>query len=386
MISNMTQTYFSLFAQEIGASTAAIGLMVTLRALLPIFLAMPIGQMIDSFGPVRMMKYGSAAMLLTLATLLFARGVPLLALSQVVYGLSIIIMATALQVLVSEGSGPERNDSIKKYAMWMSAGNMAGPLVGGVIVSLFASKLTGYLFTFAFACTGSVVFIVALLIVSQKYKHTADAPDRRSLQAAFSIRQVGASYKSGLHLTRYRSVRFGLVATFLIMYIQSMFTSFMPIYLNELGYPILLIALMIALKDLASMLSRFALGWILRLTNMERVLLGAGFLAALGILLIPLAGIHAAGFMVLTAMMGGALGLNMPVSIMIMVNETQEDERGKLMGLRLIVNRLSQSVSPTVFGLIGQFAGLTLAFAVSGALLTTVMIGFSVFMIRRGGK
>ena len=153
------------------------------------------------------------------------------------------------------------------------------------------------------------------------------------------------SYGSGVHLLKLRNVQFGLIATFLIMFIQSMFNSFMPIYLNELGYSILLISLIISLKDMASLLSRIVLGWTLKKFRMEWILLGAGFLASLCVFMIPFAGLNIVVFLILTICMGGAVGLNMPVSIMIMVNDTEDNERGRLMGLRLIINRLSQIIS-----------------------------------------
>ena len=57
--------------------------------------------------------------------------------------------------------------------------------------------------------------------------------------------------------------------------------------------------------------------------------------------------------MATVVVMGGAVGLNLPLSIMIMVDAVGETERGKLMGLRLLVNRVSQMLSPAMFGVLG---------------------------------
>ena len=56
---------------------------------------------------------------------------------------------------------------------------------------------------------------------------------------------------------------------------------------------------------------------------------------------------------------------------MIMVNDTKENERGKLMGLRLLANRFSQIISPSMFGILGQFLGLTAAFYAGGVFLVS---------------
>ncbi|MCH8466590.1 MAG: MFS transporter, partial [Roseinatronobacter sp.] len=127
-IVGLANPFFPLFASELGASTLAIGIMVTLKALLPIFIALPSGQLIDTVGPVRMLQIGSLCLFGSMLATVFASGLALLALSQVLLGAAIVIMASSLQVLVSKGDKTARNDSIKKYAMWMSAGGLIGPL------------------------------------------------------------------------------------------------------------------------------------------------------------------------------------------------------------------------------------------------------------------
>lgn len=374
----MAQAFFTLYAQELGASTVAIGLMVTLRSVFPIFIALPVGQWIDSIGTIQMLKYGSVVLVISQFTLYIAGSIWMLSLSQVLIGICIIMMATSLQVLVSEGAKDVRNENIKKFSMWTSAGNMLGPLLGGWMIFLFFNKLDGYKFTFGVACVASIVCLIVLLFVSRGYRvrQESDALDYRKL---LDMNEIVKSYGSGVHLLKLRSVQFGLVATFLIMFIQSMFNSFMPIFLNDLGYSIILISVIISLKDMASLLSRVVLGWTLKHFRMEWVLLSAGFLAALCVFMIPIAGLNIISFVILTLCMGGAVGLNMPVSIMIMVNETKESDRGKLMGLRLIINRLSQIVSPAIFGVVGHWVGLSIAFLSGGVFLLVIMLGFSLF-------
>lgn len=377
-ITGMAQPFFTLYAQEIGASTAVIGLLVTLRSLLPIFIAMPVGQLIDSIGPMRMLKYGSVLLILSLFTNMIATDLWMLSISQVFMGACVLIMASSFQVLVSEGNKGERNESIKKYSMWMSGGGMLGPLIGGVLTSLFASVLFGYKFAFGAACVASVLFFIVLLSVSKGYKNIVyeGAVNPREL---LKMKGIVDSYASGFHLMKIRSVQFGLIATFLIMYIQSLYMSFMPIFLSELGYSTIIISLVISIKGFAGMMSRYGLGWLMKKTHMERILLIAGLIAALCVVITPVAGLHTAGIIVLALVLGSAVGINLPVSIMIIVNETKDSDRGKIMGLRLIMNRFSQILSPAMFGVLGQTVGLTAAFYTGGVFLVGTMLGFSAY-------
>lgn len=378
-ITGMAQPFFTLYAQEVGASTASIGFMVTMRALLPIFIAMPAGQMIDSIGPMKMLKYGSVLLILSLFTTFIGGNLWMLSISQLLMGACIIIMASSLQVLVSDGEKNERNENIKKYSMWMSGGGMLGPLIGGMVVSVFATELLGYRMSFLFSGITSVVFFLILLITSRHYPHPD--PEQAEIKPRDIIRVKGVvdSYVSGWHLLSNRSVQFGLIGTFLIMYIQALYMGFIPLFLKELGYSTLIISVLLSLNGLAGMLSRYCLSWIMKRTHLERILTIAGMIAALCVLLTPIAGLHLVGVVLLILIMGGSVGINLPVSIMIMVNDTKDADRGKLMGLRLLANRFSQIISPAMFGILGQFMGLTFAFYTGGIFLVTMMFGFSAF-------
>ncbi|MBW7460174.1 MFS transporter, partial [Paenibacillus sepulcri] len=333
---------------------------------------------IDSIGPIRMLKYGSVLLILSLFINTMATGLWMLSLSQIFMGACVIIMASSFQVLVSEGEKTERNESIKKYSMWMSGGGMLGPLIGGGLTSLFANALFGYKFSFGVACAASLLFFIVLMVTARGYRNTSydGAAHPKEL---LKIKGIADSYASGFHLTKIRSVQFGLIGTFLIMYIQSLYMSFMPIYLNELGYTTLLISIIISINGLAGMLSRYGLGWLMARTHMERILLIAGLTAAVCVVFTPIAGFHIAGVIILVLVMGGAVGINLPVSIMIVVNDTKDSDRGKIMGLRLIMNRFSQILSPAMFGVLGQWFGLTIAFYAGGGFLVATMLGFSAY-------
>ncbi|TBL81516.1 MFS transporter [Paenibacillus thalictri] len=434
-VTSVAQPFFSLYAESLGASTAEIGLLVMLRSLLPLFIAMPVGQLIDSLGAMTMSRVGFLSLVLSL--LLMAGSVsPLwLGLSQVLMGASIIISSSSLQVLVSGGGVASRNRSINNYSMAMSAGGMLGPLLGGAVVSMAGGGTDAYreAFWLALACSiaAALLLIIASTLRREKVKkadHTAreavdaaagagggleTAPEAAGSAAeteapattgskpgagrasdpvysgsaasaastvrdAFRLSRMLDSYASGFRLSRLRGVRFGLAGTFLIMFIQALSMSFMPLFLNSAGYAAWQISLIVSLNGLAGLLSRFCLDSLIRRAGLEKLLLAAGGLAAACLVVIPPASLHGITFAVLTIVLGGAVGLNLPVSIMIMVNDTGDGDRGKVMGLRLLANRVSQLMSPAMFGFLGQTLGLSAAFYTGGAVLLAAVAGFTV--------
>jgi DHA1 family multidrug resistance protein-like MFS transporter len=380
-INGLAQPFFSLYATELGASTFAVGLMVTLKALLPIFIAMPTGQLIDSIGPMKMLKYGSYFLLASLATTVLATEFFVLALSQVLIGAAIIIMASAFQVLVAQGDRERRNSAIKSYSMWMSAGGMLGPICGGLVASAFAVPADGYRAAFIASLICCVLFMVTLFWISRSYPHPAHQVRVREV---FSPSGILTSYKRGISLAGSRPVQFGLTATFLVMYIQALYMSFLPLYLAENGFATFLISVTVSTHALTAMLSRFALNWLMKRHSLEIILLSAGTIAAVGVVLTPLAVTSPLTMLLLVGVIGAAVGVNLPVSIMIMVDAVGETERGKLMGLRLLANRFSQVLSPAMFGILGQLFGLTVAFYSGGAVLVATLLGFSAYTRSRG--
>ncbi|WP_292288807.1 MFS transporter [Marivita sp.] len=225
----LANPFFTLYAAELGASTLAIGLLVTLRAVLPIVIAMPAGQLIDTVGPMRMLSLGSGCLLASLLCTVLAQGIPLLAISQVLLGVAIIVSASSLQVLVAKGARDKRNDAIKRYSMWMSGGGMVGPLIGGVIATLFEVPLDGYRAAFVASSVATGVFLAAVLYLARRYAHSP-AEGGPAVREVLSARGVLDSYKRGIDLTSHRPVQFGLIGTFLIMYIQALYMSFLPLF------------------------------------------------------------------------------------------------------------------------------------------------------------
>lgn len=383
-INGLAAPFFTLYASELGAPTFAIGLMVTLKAVLPIFIAMPAGQLIDTVGPMKMLQVGSVFLLASLLATLFATELLMLSLSQILMGAAIVIMASSFQVLVAQGERETRNEAIKTYAMWMSGGGMLGPIVGGAIASQFAVPVDGYRAAFLASTGAAIVFMLVLTVLSRRYRHPV-AEQGVQLRDVLSPKGILESYRRGGDLTVHRPVQFGLIATFLIMYIQALYMSFLPLYLAQNGFATMLIAVVVSLKGLAGMLSRYLLTWLTRKYSLETILLRAGTLAAICVVLTPLAVVSPASMLALAAVLGAAVGVNLPVSIMIMVDAVGESERGKLMGLRLLSNRFSQIISPVMFGGLGQLLGLTVAFYSGGALLVATLIGFAAFSRSRMG-
>ena len=375
-IVSVSQLFFVLYASALGASPALIGLMVTLRAILPLLLSLPSGGLIDRIGALRVLQLGGLGTIAALALMIWSPTLVLLAASQALIGLTTLLTATSLQVLVSAGSKAERDPRIATYSAWCSGGNMVGPLIGGAVASgvnalpafAAAAPVAGYRAAFLAILVLIAVFVLLVTLAGRAAPPaTPKSNDKASL----------TGFREGLALARLPGVQYGLMGTFLIHFLQSVWTSFFPLFLEQLGYAAFAISVFVALRGGAALLSRAALPRVMKLASQERILAGAGCVAALCLMAIPALGPLPVALGLLTVLLGAATGINMPVSTIIMVDDTHERDRGKVMGLRLLTNRASQVVGPAAFGVAGGAVGLGAAFVSGGALLLALLLGFA---------
>lgn len=385
-IISITQPFFALYASEMGASMAEIGLLITLKALLPLFIAMPSGQLIDRVGAPAILNIGSLMTTISLVFMVWSPNLFILATSQVLVGAGTLLMASSLQVIVSEGSKEERDLNITRYSAWSSAGSMLGPLIGGGLVTL-ATSLTffgwkgtselGYRAAFIFSLILSSVFLLAVTWYSRRAERKKYS--MQEIRALLGTREMLGSYKGGLHLLRIPSVQFGLLGTFLIHYLQTVWSSFFPLYLDSIGTSAFAISALVSIQGLAGLLSRSFLPALARRLVPEQILVAAGCVAALCLLALPTLHWSLVLIGLISFVLGFSVGVNMPVSTIIMVNDTKQDERGKVMGLRLLTNRAAQIAAPATFGVVGQTLGLAMAFYAGGGTLLAVILGFGVY-------
>ncbi|MFS0723829.1 MFS transporter [Paenibacillus sp. 1P07SE] len=379
----ITQPFFSLYASELGASTALIGFMVTLKALLPLFIAMPSGQLIDKLGAPIMLTIGNGITVISLALMVWSPNLPVLALSQILVGAGTLLMAASLQVVVSEGDRSERERNIARYSAWSSAGTMIGPVVGGLIITaavsgwlpgIDGSDGQGYKSAFLFSLVMALLFMVAVLGRTRKAaRERVSLPEIGRMLGPKSVLQ---SYTSGAHLIKHEGVQFGLVSTFLIHYLQAIWMSFFPLYMDTLGYSAFVISLLVAIRGFASFISRAFLPWLMKGMSQPGLLIAAGCIAAVSLSVLPIFTGHVLWIGLVSFVLGSAVGVNMPVSTMIMVTDENRGERGRIMGLRLFMNRVSQIAAPAMFGLMGQTIGLSAAFYTGGGVLLATIAGF----------
>lgn len=349
----LIQPIVPLYAAAFGATNAGIGLIIALYSLLPLFLAVPAGMAVDTFGARRLMIIGSLGLAATsLATAIWP-GLIVLTIAQTLQGLAqlaVIVAAQAYTASLTTRGGREGN--FGWFATFASAGQFVGPLLGGAL-----TDARGY--GPAFLAAGCLAFLPAVLALGLGEKRPAPtalpAPAPRGAQ----IRR----------LFRDDVIRGSIVASFAVLFAMGARQAFLPLYLQGLGFSATIIGMLLSLRALFSMVVRPFMPALVRISGSRFAALTCSMAAAAaGVGAVPwLSGFWSLA--VSSALVGIGIGLSQPLSMAVVADQTPAGERGLALGVRLTGNRLAQVVNPLFFGLVAQLFGIGPAFWAAGLLL-----------------
>lgn len=153
-----------------------------------------------------------------------------------------------------------------------------------------------------------------------------------------------------------------------VLFCLDVLVTYFPLYGKELGLSISAIGVVLSVRGLASMIVRPFMGILVDWLGRRRLL---GTVIVLGGLSIAAIGIGHGfwGTVIMAFLLGATLGLAQPLTLVIVAEEAKESLRGQTLGFRLMGNRLSQTISPIVFGFIAATLGLSSIFWIAGGLL-----------------
>jgi MFS family permease len=163
-------------------------------------------------------------------------------------------------------------------------------------------------------------------------------------------------------------LRKALASSALVLYSRDIFVAYFPLLALQYGLSASATGWIITVQGIAMMTIRIFLYRLTRTVGRNQVLLISILMAGLSFILVPLTE-QTVVLVLISALMGAGLGCGQPLSMTTTYNASPRDRTGEVLGLRLATNRLSQTIAPLFFGLVGSWAGLVSVFYVSGAFL-----------------
>lgn len=350
-----TRPILSLYVHETGGSEVLVGVLVSIYALLPMVFAVRVGKWLDRFGARSVNLWGGLGMFVAIALPSVFPNVPMFFISQLMMGLSQICVLISLQKTVGNLNG-ERDRLFATFSLSGSAGELIGPLMNGFIYMHFG---------FTVAYTAAAGFTAAALFMGVIIARSA----WKSGDPLAGHRESGAvSLADTWGLLRSINLRNALIISGLVLYSKDLFVAYFPIYASNLGMSSGEIGIILSLMAAMSIVVRLAQAYLVRRFGRGQLFFVTLLLSAAAYSLIPI--LHWPLLLAFLAMaMGSSLGLGQPLSLVFALNSSPEGRQGEVLGMRLTFNRASQFGAPILFGAVGNSAGLSPIFWLSGAVL-----------------
>jgi MFS family permease len=347
----------------LGAGVREVGLVTASFALLPLFLAIPLGRSADR-RRAPLVTIGCAIQVIACILLAWAETPLTLGAASAVLGLGHLGVALGVQEVIARESGDGHHDrDFGLLTAGVSLGQMIGPLAGGLVLGTGSSLLTA---------TRHAMFVAALVLIPATVLAALGERGRRP-GAGGTISRRG-SVRTILHT---RGVPAGIFASIAVLSAADIFTAYMPVIGEQRGIAPGAVGLLLALRAGSSMATRIGIGKIVGRVGRERliVLSASGAALSLGAIafahgVLPLA--------VLSVVAGVGLGFGQPLSMTLVVQLVPEYARGTALAVRLAGNRVGQVAAPAVAGVVAGSAGARSVFWVLSALL-----GSSAVAVRR---
>jgi MFS family permease len=349
----------------LGAGVREVGFVTAAFALLPLFLAIPLGRSADR-RRAPLVTVGCAIQVVACVLLAWAQTPLTLGAASAVLGLGHLGVALGVQEVIARESGDRHHDrDFGLLTAGVSLGQLIGPLIGGFVLDQGDSLLIATRHAMLIA---AVVVVPATLFAALGERGRGTGADRVSRRG--SVRTI-------LHT---RGVPAGIFASIAVLSAADIFTAYMPVIGEQRGIAPGAVGVLLALRAGASMATRIGIGRIVARVGRERLIIlsALGAAVSLGAIsfvhgVVPLA--------VLCLITGVGLGFGQPLSMTLIVQLVPEYARATALAVRLTGNRVGQVAAPAAAGVVAGSAGARSVFWVLSALL-----GCSALTVRRAPR
>lgn len=352
----------TLYALELGAPAASVGIIGGLLFFFPLLLSWPIGTLADRKGARGLLLFASACGGVSLLIPYFVREIHALYAAAALNGLALAFYHVTLQNIVGTLSKPEdRPRNFSNFSITGSVTNFAGPLIGGLAIDY-----TGHAVACLIIAVPSLVAVALVLIWGGVFP-----PGRPGAPPA----------GSGKGLLADPGVWRMLAVSGLVQLGMDLFAFFLPIYGHSAGLSASAIGAVLATMAVASFIVRMFLARLVKEVATEKLLGWAFGMGTIGFATVPFVS-HPVALAAVAFVFGLGMGLGIPLTVILMFSRSAEGRSGQALGLRLTSNNFVRVVGPVVFGAVGSAIGVPPVFWINAAMM---LVG-GLAMMRRGGK
>jgi len=346
-----SEVLISLFAIDLGANPATIGLLFATYSVFPVFLSVHAGRTSDRFGFRLPVLFGASGLLAALLLPYFFPGLATLFLSAALAGACYIFYVVSIQHLIgASAEGPDRTRNYGIFSTCIGLTSLLGPTVTGFAIDGVGHRAT-YLLLAAFPAVPILALLAIPALLPRPVHHEKPVGRQRVLD-----------------LFGNAPLRRVLIATAFLETGMELFNFLMPIYGHSIGLSASQIGIVMGAFGLALMLVRTVMPALVRRSSEERVFSLSMFIAGAACIGLPLM----SSFVPLLAMsfvLGLGVGSGAPLSMVLAYNRSPAGRSGEAIGLRQTVNKGMEATVPVIFGFLSTAFSFTPVYWLGALLL-----------------
>ena len=366
-----------LFAARESYSAVLIGFLAAMFAIVAAFASVHTGRLIDRRGAKQPLLWSTGVLALTVGVGAVWRDLPALFAIAVIAGLAHNTMVLAFQRLAGELGPPgERPAAFGMLGLGFSFSNLAAPVAAG-----FAIDHAGFTATFVIF---ALVPVLSYLFV---WTDQLPWPPVHVAPRGSGAGRIPAPARSGtLALLRAPYLSRLYVSCGLLEAAWMGFGFLLPIHGTNLGLSASDIGLIAGSAAVMLVISRIFMPQILRNATPWQLLIAG--MSLIGVGFIGFSQVSQFGWMVsFSAVIGLGQGVAGPMMNALVYEHAPAHEAGEAMGLRTLINNVSQSALPLLAGSIGAAFGLMPVFlALATGMLGTAWSSRALWHANRHGK
>jgi MFS family permease len=343
----------------VGAGAREIGLVAAAFALLPLFLAIPLGRVADRRHDRPLLVGGCSAQVVACLLLGWAKSPLGLAAASALLGLGHLGLALGVQAVIARESDPAHHDQhFGLLTAAVSLGQLAGPLLGGFMLGDRTGRDLVSATTHAMvAAAGIAAVAVALAVLAERGRHGRTHEPLHGV----SVTRLGA-------VLGVPGVPAAIFASVAVLAAADVFTAYLPALADDRGIAPRAVGVLLALRAATSIAARVGIGGIVSRVGRLRLITLSAFVSAASFAGVALTG-DVLLLALLSAVAGFALGFGQPLSMTMVVQLAPEHARGTALALRLMGNRIGQVAAPALAGIVAGSAGAGSVFWLLAAML-----------------
>jgi MFS family permease len=342
----------------LGDGATAVGIVAASFALVPLFLAIPLGRRADRRHGARLLLFGCAVEAVGCTLLAAGHSALALGAASAVVGVGHLALALGSQAVVARESDDHRHDQhFALLTAGVSMGQLVGPLLGGFVLgNRSGPALLGATTRAMLVGAGVAALATVFAAVAERDRAASEPDETERLQA--SVRSILGT----------RGVAPAIFASIAVLSATDVFTAYLPVVGEQRHIGPAVVGVLLAMRAAASLASRIGISQLVRRFGRLRLMTAAAGAAAVAFSALTFTN-EVALLAVLAIVVGVGLGFAQPLSMTIVVQLVPDHARASALAVRLTGNRLGQVAAPAAAGLVAGSGGARSVFWMTSGLL-----------------